>query len=98
MTKIETIKAGIKTYLDKATEPEEIQSLTELMKTLGEVEADDLAKASLIERQAQSMKDLLLNTPIKGEPNKIEPTPEAEPAPLSFEEALEQTLNKERSK
>lgn len=97
MTKIETIKAGIKTYLDKATEPEEIQSLTELMKTLGEVEADDLAKASLLERQAQSMKDLLLNTPIKGEPNKIKPTPEAESAPLTFEEALERSI-KEKSK
>lgn len=97
MTKMETVKAGIKTFLDKATEPDVIQSLTEMMKALSEIEADDLAKASLIERQAQSMKDLMLNTPIKGEPNQIDPTPKAEPAPPTFEEILEQKL-KERKK
>lgn len=96
MTKMETIKEGIKTYLDKATEPDEIQSLTELMKTLNEVEADDLAKSSLIERQAQSMKNLMLNTPIKGDPNQIDSTPKDDPAPPTFEEILEQKLKEKK--
>lgn len=97
MTKIEMIKEGLDAYLKKATEPEEIQSLTDMMKALNEVEADDLAKASLIERQAQSMKDLMLNTPIKGEGVDLTPSPKEEPAPLSFEECLEQSI-KEKTK
>lgn len=96
MTKIETIKAGLDSYLKKATEPDEIQSLTDLMKTLNEIEADDLAKASLIERQAQSMKDLMLNTPIKGEGVDLTPAPKGEPAPLTFEECLEQTIKEKK--
>jgi hypothetical protein len=89
---LETLKEVLKSRLEAAKDPADIEAFTNGLKDIETAEKADKDKDDLINRQASNIKKLVLNEPLP--PNKVEKDADAgeEEAPKDLDKIIANVL------